>query len=1127
MSYALFILGMHHDGTRALAEGAVIAGGIGPSARPDAQDFNPEEHSETDPVFQANADILGAMGRHWSDPAPPDPVPEDARAEHEKRLAAVLDSLFPAPGLRVLADPGISLLAPLWHAAARSRGLVPVHVIALCRPEEAAGALGQRDGLSTDAALALWLRYMLEAEHATRGTVRCLVPVAHFADHPARTLEQIAQATGIAWPHAPGKIAPDLKVLAALTRHDDDTPSPGAGPLPDLAGHVHDTLAALAQSPGDPALFARLDQSRQALDARTRPGPAQDAGDPRRTLDTVGLDLQNTGKRLMETERALDRTRIDLAAARRRPWKTLGDYAQHRLLRGLSRFSPPLPSRVSQKLARSAAKRDPDRSLSRAPEAGLHSPIPLSLFSASSTLDGGIPRVADHDDVLVVTHDATRTGAPILCLNLVRSLSSRYNVTVLCLRGGDLLDDFGKSAHAVHVLDRSGTRKKISQRALSKFVGDRRFRFAIVNSIVSRRTLGPLRARGIPTVILLHEFASYTRGTNAFPDAVATADHTVFSTNLTWQNAMETANLVKSDNIHIIPQGKCLVPDGPQSDAQRRTERERLTGILRSGRNRDRFLVVGAGSVQMRKGVDLFIDTAMRFFQQSGSDDALFVWIGSGFDPKKDIAYSSYLNDQIQRADLSDRVLFLPETSEIETVYALADSLILTSRLDPLPNVAIDAMCVGVPVLCFDGTTGIADTLRDADLGATCVAGYLDTHDLAEKLVALARSEDLYRSVSDRIRAHATAAFDFDTYTDKLEALALNPGGNAPEDVETIAASQALDTGFCFGHVRKNPPEGETAIRLYLDAQRKGVNPRKPFPGFHPFVYRHHVETATGAPLAPDPLAHFLNAGKPAGPWLSRVIRAPGPGKGQQALAGETRVALHVHGFFEDALADIRTRLAGNLTAPDLFISVADDTARARAEHLFADGPCRVKAISVVPNAGRDLGPFLTGFGPDLVRDYDVIGHVHTKRSSHTDPAVIARWVELLLSGTLGGNRAGATMDRILATMAAEPHIGLVFPDDPNIMGWTRNSGWGETLNERLGLGPLPEHFNFPVGNMFWMRAEVLKPFVDLGLDWSDYPPEPLPADGTMLHALERLFGIAPLALDRALAVTCTDGLSR
>lgn len=60
---------------------------------------------------------------------------------------------------------------------------------------------------------------------------------------------------------------------------------------------------------------------------------------------------------------------------------------------------------------------------------------------------------------------------------------------------------------------------------------------------------------------------------------------------------------------------------------------------------------------------------------------------------------------------------------------------------------------------------------------------------------------------------------------------------------------------------------------------------------------------------------------------------------------------------------------------------------------------------------------------------------------------------------------------------------------------------------------------------MFWARSEAMKPRFDLNLQWEDYPEEPLPIDGSMLHAMERLFGIVPSLKGYRTVVTRVEGV--
>jgi glycosyltransferase involved in cell wall biosynthesis len=822
--------------------------------------------------------------------------------------------------------------------------------------------------------------------------------------------------------------------------------------------------------------------------------------------------------------------RVQLARTRGKPLRVAGDYLQYRLLRRILKLGLPLSAKTAARFANSAAKRNPQRSLLSTSQLAAQLTAPAAMppsvqHRVEKTCSGqGRPADASKKTIMVVSHEASRTGAPILAWNLANELSKKYNVVNLILGGGELRDDFLSAGVALF----EANRRVMDATEISAIVDDlckqHDITFALVNSVESRSVLPALKARDVPSICLLHEFACNIRPVTAFGDVFKFANQVVFSTRVTLENALHQLRIERNSCIHLIPQGKCLVPARNEDPAATNDERLWLDNILRPGGEKNReFVVLGAGALEMRKGLDLFVECANRVINSNGGGRFRFVWIGSGYEPETDTIISVYLADQIKRAGIDAQVKIIRATSEIEHAYANADLLLLPSRLDPLPNVAIDALISGIPVVCFDRTTGIADFLIENGLGDACVARYLDSTDLSRKVLALASNFEMRADIVKRGQNAAVGAFDFSRYVARLDEIAshtLSFAEHSDQDMQAILASEAFRADFYLPADQEVKSEKEL-VANYLNSNRLCGIVRKPMPGFHPSLYAAHHDHQAGA----DPLALFLRDGKPAGPWSYRVLdnsRTVPSGDGVGL-----RTAIHLHVFYPETLPDILSRLEANAAEPDLFVSAPKSIVESLGD-AFSGYRGKVVDIQAVPNRGRDIAPLLTMFGRRLVKEYDVIGHFHTKKSPHVaDRKMVEIWTSFLLENLIGGPKGGPMLDRILAEMSLEPNIAIAYPDDPHVISWTENRGAAENLALRMGLGVLPEQFNFPIGNMFWIRSSLLERFVALELSWDDYPAEPLPIDGTMLHAIERLFGVVAELDGKTTLVTNVRGVSR
>jgi glycosyltransferase involved in cell wall biosynthesis len=385
-------------------------------------------------------------------------------------------------------------------------------------------------------------------------------------------------------------------------------------------------------------------------------------------------------------------------------------------------------------------------------------------------------------NVLLVVHQTSRTGAPILGWNIARHLADRYNIFTVALGGGPLLQDFAALSIETHgPFGYIGSSPATIDLALTKLFNSYRFKFAIINSAESRVLVQICAARAIPTVFLVHEFASYIAARDELRTAFDLATEIVFPAKVVAESSVKLYPSLQTRTLRILPQGMSVLPAAGRTSLR---ESHFVLQQLAAARAQGALVVLGAGTVEFRKGVDLFLATAMRICRDH--QNFRFLWVGHGYKPDQDMAYSNYLREQVQRSGLDQHVIFLDQLPDLEPVYAVADFFMLASRLDPMPNVTIDAAHRGIPVICFNEASGMADVLKSDPITAGCVVDYLDAAMAADAILSLGRDRDALRSVAAATQRLATEVFDMTRYVDALDRLGSN-AATSPASGQTPA----------------------------------------------------------------------------------------------------------------------------------------------------------------------------------------------------------------------------------------------------------------------------------------------------------------------------------------------------
>ncbi|MCL2722120.1 MAG: rhamnan synthesis F family protein [Treponema sp.] len=224
--------------------------------------------------------------------------------------------------------------------------------------------------------------------------------------------------------------------------------------------------------------------------------------------------------------------------------------------------------------------------------------------------------------------------------------------------------------------------------------------------------------------------------------------------------------------------------------------------------------------------------------------------------------------------------------------------------------------------------------------------------------------------------------------------------------------------------------------------------------------------------------------------------------------------AVFAHVYYKDLIDDCFEYLSQVPAEIDIYLSVCDENAKIYAESKFGDLGRKNYKVMIAGKRGRDLGALLVAFRP-FIKNYEYICFVHDKKTAggkgctSIGNTFFSMCWDNLLDST-------GYIDNVLDLFFENDLLGFLAPPIPHHSFYIKNIGntWTvcypktEELAKKLELDVefSPDIQPFAVSTCFWCKTKALNKLFNYEFLFEDFPEEPLPLDGTLSHALERIF---------------------
>jgi len=243
------------------------------------------------------------------------------------------------------------------------------------------------------------------------------------------------------------------------------------------------------------------------------------------------------------------------------------------------------------------------------------------------------------------------------------------------------------------------------------------------------------------------------------------------------------------------------------------------------------------------------------------------------------------------------------------------------------------------------------------------------------------------------------------------------------------------------------------------------------------------------------------------------------PKHGNASPDKQSNVAIFAHITYDDLIDYCVGYVSSAIDVADIYITTLTEETKEKILARFSNIKCKKLEVIVMPgdSKGRDVGALWVMLR-QYMKEYDYVCFMHNKKSPQDKPLTIGRgFAQRCYENMLASKEY---VQNVINTFDENPRLGMLF-SPPVIHGPYRlliSNLWGVNhkntikLAEKLGVNvPIEEAIDpvFAAGGMFWFKPDALKKLVDYDWKYEDFPDEPLPIDGSLGHAIERIYCFA------------------